>query len=807
MKLFLKIFGWICITFAGIIAIVVVGLQFISDEQYKEWIVSVASSATGRELKIDGEFSFQLGSQINVLAEKISFPNAKWGKRAEMITIDRLFLNLKLLPLLRGVVDVGLEIDKPDILLEKDKDGKGNWVFADSPSSVEQVPESEVEGGLDTAGLPFKPSIRNFEIKDLKLAFLAGPDGKDILTEINSLKIHTDDKGIPLSLVATYQGVPVEFEGDLGQLADWHENRLTQFSLQGRFNEAQLAINGSVGPLFPHPNAKVKLSINAEDLSTFGAFAGTSLPQLKKLGALQLDGDIVFSDQALKLDAVNITLEKLGLAAQADGSIKDLGSLSGVEAKIEVSLDSLSHLTPVTEGELPKTGPWKLDVQAASKELPGGSVTISSRLVGEGITTQVNATIPDLLAPGNINAKLSLDTKSLSTFGILLNKELPDDGPLKVTADISGQPGEYRVDSFLALLNHAKILADLSYTLPKQSESGRTQLVGKINIHDLDLNELFPPSKEDPELVVEEDRGTVTTEIEKEKEGEPTGKKLFSDKPLAVGWLQDYNIDLKLEADNLTLHTGFTVHGSFAVTLNEGLLTLGPLDFKGGKGGTGEGLIVLDASNPEARIDIFADFTDFVSPRYGGNFDLDINIVGSGESMADLMGSLNGQLIAALNDVELQESSMTKFGAGMFQNMNPLGNKTVMLECAVVRLDAVDGLVDFTKKIAAQTTEVTWYGSGEINLKTEELDLGIHPKPRKTISSLTNVGLAELIHIGGTLAEPKFGIDLKDVAVKSATYGAYISTGGLSFLAEKIFENRKANMDQCLRIISDAEKE
>ena len=807
MKLLFKIFGWICITLAGIIAIAVVGLQFISDEQYKAWIVSAASSATGRELKIDGEFSVQLGSQLIVLAEKVSFPNAKWGKRAEMITIDRLFLNLKLLPLLRGVVDVGLEIDKSDILLEKDKKGNGNWVFADSPSSVEQVPEPEVEGGSDIAGFPFKPYISNFEIKDLKLTFLAGPDGKDILTEIKSLKIHTDDKGIPLSLVATYQGVPVEFKGDLGQLADWHENRLTQVSLQGSFNKAQLAINGSVGPLFPQPNANIKLSFNAEDLSTFGAFTGTSLSQLKKLGALQLNGNIVFSDQALKLDAIDITLEKLGLAAQADGAINDLGSLSGVEAKIEVRLDSLSHLTPIAESELPKTGPWKLDVQATSKEINGGPVTISSRLMGEGITTQVNATIPDVLASGNINAKLSMDTESLSKFGVLLNKELPDDGPLKVTADISAQPGEYRVDSFLALLNHAKILADLSYTLPKESESGRAQLVGKMNIQDLDLNELFPPSKEDPEVVAEEVGGTVKTELEDEIEAEPTGKKLFSNEPLAVGWLQDYNIDLKLEADNLTLHTGFTVHGNFAVTLNDGLLKLGPLDFKGGKGGIGEGLIVLDARNPEAKLDIFMDFTDFVSPRYGGKFDLDIDLDGSGESMADLMGSLNGQLIAAVNDVELQESSMTKFGAGLFQNMNPLGNSTVMLECAVVRLDAVDGLVDFTKKIAAQTTEVTWYGSGEINLKTEELDLGIHPKPRKAISSLTNVGLAELIHIGGTLAEPKVGIDLKDVAVKYATYGAYISTGGLSFLAEKIFENRKANMDQCLQILSDAEKE
>ena len=44
-----------------------------------------------------------------------------------------------------------------------------------------------------------------------------------------------------------------------------------------------------------------------------------------------------------------------------------------------------------------------------------------------------------------------------------------------------------------------------------------------------------------------------------------------------------------------------------------------------------------------------------------------------------------------------------------------------------------DGLADFDEKLAAQLTEVTWRGGGEINLKTEELQVGIRPKPRKGI--------------------------------------------------------------------------
>jgi hypothetical protein len=167
------------------------------------------------------------------------------------------------------------------------------------------------------------------------------------------------------------------------------------------------------------------------------------------------------------------------------------------------------------------------------------------------------------------------------------------------------------------------------------------------------------------------------------------------------------------------------------------------------------------------------------------------------------MGSLNGYFATALKDVELEKSFMSQFGAGLLSNLNPLDSEKTKLECAVVRFDIEDGIADFHKKIAAQTTEVTWMGGGEINLKTEELDVGIAPKARGAVSGLTNVGLASLVHVGGTLAEPKVGIDVKDVAKKYVGYSAFIATGGLSFLAQKVVDTAQANVDQCEKILGD----
>ncbi|NNK58096.1 MAG: hypothetical protein HKP44_12375, partial [Desulfofustis sp.] len=60
-----------------------------------------------------------------------------------------------------------------------------------------------------------------------------------------------------------------------------------------------------------------------------------------------------------------------------------------------------------------------------------------------------------------------------------------------------------------------------------------------------------------------------------------------------------------------------------------------------------------------------------------------------------------------------------------------------------------------------------------------------------------------LVHIGGTLAEPKIGIDLADVAKKYVGYTAFFATGGLSFLAQKVVDTAQANVNQCKKILGD----
>ena len=140
MKKIFKFSGYLFLGLCGLVFLAVIILRLISDEQYKTWTTAAARSATGRELTIDGPFELKWGTRVGLLAQDISFSNAEWGSRNEMVTADRLYIELSLLPLIKGILDLTVELDGPDVLLETNDHEEGNWIFS---SSSDTAPEPQ----------------------------------------------------------------------------------------------------------------------------------------------------------------------------------------------------------------------------------------------------------------------------------------------------------------------------------------------------------------------------------------------------------------------------------------------------------------------------------------------------------------------------------------------------------------------------------------------------------------------------------------------------------------------------------------
>jgi hypothetical protein len=150
-----------------------------------------------------------------------------------------------------------------------------------------------------------------------------------------------------------------------------------------------------------------------------------------------------------------------------------------------------------------------------------------------------------------------------------------------------------------------------------------------------------------------------------------------------------------------------------------------------------------------------------------GNMDAAFNLDGSGDSVAALMAGLNGNIRIAMSNgrvasdyLELLEKYL---GSGVLQMLNPFQEKReyTPVNCFVNEIEIKDGLAGV--KILLDTDRTSIFGAGDVNLKTESLDLGIKPTPKKRAMpaniSFSFRELSQPFRLGGTLAGPSLAID------------------------------------------------
>lgn len=117
-------------------------LQSQDFSQYRGLIEEQARAATGRQLVLAGELDLRLFSLSPALiVDDVTLKNASWGTRPDMVTLQRLEAEVALLPLFSGNLTVKrLVLVAPEIFLETDKKGRGNWIFTPDKAAPTPAP-------------------------------------------------------------------------------------------------------------------------------------------------------------------------------------------------------------------------------------------------------------------------------------------------------------------------------------------------------------------------------------------------------------------------------------------------------------------------------------------------------------------------------------------------------------------------------------------------------------------------------------------------------------------------------------------
>ena len=297
----------ILIGVVALIVIIVGGLYAViaslDVNEYRDVIAAEAEKATGRKLTLAGELELNVSLSPSITASDITFTNAGWGSRPEMIKLKDVSVEVALLPLISGNIQVKrLVMSGLDVLLETDKKGTPNWVFASAKKAEKESSDND-DGDAGDAALP---TVNLVELRDIHLTWKDGQSGDSKIVKISKLIGQADGASSPLDfeLVAALNDSAITASGKLGPLAELsNDDKPWPLSVSLQAGGATVKIAGSIANPMAASGMALKLAVSGNSVADMSALAGASLPPL---GPYSVSGD-------LKGSPANISLSNLAV--------------------------------------------------------------------------------------------------------------------------------------------------------------------------------------------------------------------------------------------------------------------------------------------------------------------------------------------------------------------------------------------------------------------------------------------------------------------------------------------------------------
>lgn len=270
-------------------------------------IEAEAKAATGRTLSIAGPVDLRVSLTPAIAIENVSFGNASWGTWPELLSIRRLEVEVRLLPLLTGEIEVRrLMLIEPTILLETSADGHGNWVVdgADAPAA---------EAPADPTAIP---AFHRIDVRGGNLLFRDGATGDETKVALTRLEAVAETPASPseISLAAVYNGVAVEASGTLGSRDAFLSGAPFPLDLRVGAANATFKLAGEIAEPAAARGLDLHLEVRGERLADLNALVGQELPAL---GPYQLAARVGDAPAGYKLTGVAAVLGASDLAGNA----------------------------------------------------------------------------------------------------------------------------------------------------------------------------------------------------------------------------------------------------------------------------------------------------------------------------------------------------------------------------------------------------------------------------------------------------------------------------------------------------------
>ena len=403
----------------------------------------------------------------------------------------------------------------------------------------------------------------------------------------------------------------------------------------------------------------------------------------------------------------------------------------------------------------------------------------------DGAQTTIDGTVDWRASVPAVDAAVTAEVMRTADLARLAGAAIDVPTPIRLTAKFQSKDGTQLADPLQLTLGQSAISGKVSM----RTDAARPDVSAHLTAKEIDFAHLAGPAKKPA----------------------AAGGRVFSEAPFPLEPLHGFDGDAEVTIDWLVLPNKLPLEAVRArATLTRGHLDAQLLAARlGGAPISGRVLVnapvpanptlAVSADGKGVSLEKVATALGHAGTVSGGSTDFAVRLNGPAEWLHRFVGWGNGEVRVSIGPARISGTGLDAFGGvltNIVDRINPLSRTEPYtdLKCAVVRLPVRDGVATVDRTIAYETAKVSAVGAGEINLRTEALDLAIHPTTGLGISA-TN--LAKLVRVTGTLSAPTIGIDTLGSAQAALSVGGAFLTGGLSLLGEALLSKATADPHPC----------
>jgi uncharacterized protein involved in outer membrane biogenesis len=568
---------------------------------------------------------------------------------------------------------------------------------------------------------------------------------------------------------------------DLERLKDNRNNWTFKFQQSSQPSTWNLQLHDIA---LDHGNIAVSDEVTKADMQAVVNTLGQAIPigdvmKQQEAASRKSSAQVVGASGASKLD------KQVDAAAASEASAASAASAAAAASGVAPNPASVSANTSITakEGPKPPVPPYGIGwtVKGTYNATPvsgegklGGVLALQDAMRPFPVQADVKigdariafvGTVTDPAHLAALDLRLWLQGVSLSHLYPITGVTLPATPPYSTEGRLVGQfkadGNVFRYENFTGRVGGS----DLNGSLVFAGRKPRPLLSGELVSNLLQFSDLAPIIGADSNASRAK-RGDTTRQ--------PSAKALPTEEFKTDRW-KAIDADVKFTGRRIIKDPALPISNLYThVIMTNGVLSLEPLNF-GVAGGTLSSNIHLDGgSTPlkgrfstSARHLKLKQLLPTVKTMQSalGEVNGDAALSATGNSPAALAGTLNGEVKTLITDGTVSRLYMEAAGLNVANAVYEklFGHRDVKINCAAADFVATDGVLD-SRVFALDTDDAVIDMDGNINLKSEEMNLNIHPHTK----GFRIFSLRSPLYVKGTFKDPHVGVSAGALATRGA---------------------------------------